>query len=245
MSFFIQGFMATTLEVFKGLNSLGFAGRVGYVCGLSVWTLLCLPTTPVELAAGLSFPLVTCTAMSATGKTIGSLLALLLGRRLLKPLISRYLAAEGGGGALHRSVLRVASWQGHRPAAWPPRTNPPGAWLQVSVRGCGTTVQRMPNACDFARSPPRHRHLLRELREHPLQTMSLLRAAPLPTPLKIYGLSLFPAELIPLTSYAGIAITFNLLPRRRPQRARPGSDSAGNLPPEAPTRWHTAPPLGS
>merc|ERR1740124_1216773 len=94
--------------------------------------------------------------MSAAGKTVGSLAALLLGRRLLRPFIARYLADRGGGGALHR-------------------------------------------------------HLLRELREHPIQTMSLLRAAPLPTPLKIYGLSLFPAELIPLTSYAGIAVTFNLL----------------------------------
>ena len=41
--------------------------------------------------------------------------------------------------------------------------------------------------------------------------MSLLRAAPLPTPLKIYGLSLFPDELVSLWSYAGIAITFNLM----------------------------------
>ena len=82
--------------------------------------------------------------------------------------------------------------------------------------GCGTTVR----ACHrFCISIPRHRHLLRELREHPIQTMSLLRAAPLPTPLKIYGLSLFPAELIPLTSYAGIAVTFNLL------RAQHGQDA--------------------
>lgn len=84
------------------------------------------------------------------------------------------------------------------------------------MRGCGTTVR----ACQrFCISIPRHRHLLRELREHPIQTMSLLRAAPLPTPLKIYGLSLFPAELIPLTSYAGIAVTFNLL------RAQHGQDA--------------------
>ena len=74
----------------------------------------------------------------------------------------------------------------------------------------------------------RHNHLLRELREHPIQTMSLLRAAPLPTPLKIYGLSLFPAELIPLTSYAGIAITFNLLRAQHVQDAatEPGHPAA-------------------
>ena len=80
---FIEGIMTTGLEVLKGLNGLGLAGRVGYVCGLGVWTLLCLPTTPVELAAGVSFPLLSCCAMSAAGKTVGSLVALLLGRRQL------------------------------------------------------------------------------------------------------------------------------------------------------------------
>ena len=102
---FIEGIMTTGLEVLKGLNSLGLAGRVGYVCGLGVWTLLCLPTTPVELAAGVSFPLLSCCAMSAAGKTVGSLVALLLGRRLLRPFIARYLADRGGGGALHSSVV--------------------------------------------------------------------------------------------------------------------------------------------
>ena len=101
---FIESLVTIGLDVLKGLNNLGFAGRVGYVCGLSVWTLLCLPTTPVELAAGLSFPLAASTAMSAVGKTVGSLAALLLGRRLLKPLIARYLAAKiPRGSALHSS----------------------------------------------------------------------------------------------------------------------------------------------
>ena len=58
--------------------------------------------------------------------------------------------------------------------------------------------------------------------------MSLLRAAPLPTPLKIYGLSLFPAELIPLTSYAGIAITFNLLRAQHGQNAPRAGPSYGS-----------------
>jgi hypothetical protein len=41
--------------------------------------------------------------------------------------------------------------------------------------------------------------------------VSILRAAPLPTPFKIYGLSLFPAELVPFWTYAGIATGFNAL----------------------------------
>ena len=139
-----------SLSVLKQLDALGIVGRISYVVGLSVWTLLCLPTTPVELAAGISFPLLSATAMSALAKTVGSLVALLLGRRLLRPLIARYMSPERSG-ALHR-------------------------------------------------------HLVRELRENPIQTMSILRAAPLPTPFKIYGLSLFPAELVPVSTYAGIAI---------------------------------------
>ena len=79
------------------------------------------------------------------------------------------------------------------------------------MRACGASVSARQRLRFCTLHKLRHNHLLRELREHPIQTMSLLRAAPLPTPLKIYGLSLFPAELIPLTSYAGIAITFNLL----------------------------------
>ena len=78
------------------------------------------------------------------------------------------------------------------------------------MRACGASVSARQRLRFRTLHKHRHNHLLRELREHPIQTMSLLRAAPLPTPLKIYGLSLFPAELIPLTSYAGIAITFSL-----------------------------------
>ena len=101
--------------------------------------------------------------------------------------------------------------------------------LRSPLEGVRHHRERMPaNACVIARSTPRHRHLLRELREHPIQTMSLLRAAPLPTPLKIYGLSLFPAELIPLTSYAGIAITFNLLRAQHGQNAPRAGPSYGS-----------------
>ena len=90
-----------------------------------------------------------------------------------------------------------------------PRAGALRCW--ISMRACGASVSARQRLRFRTLHKHRHNHLLRELREHPIQTMSLLRAAPLPTPLKIYGLSLFPAELIPLTSYAGIAITFNLL----------------------------------
>lgn len=143
----------STLE---SLKHLGFAGRLFYVLGLSLWVILCGPTTPVEIASGFVFtPLWLSTAMCAAGKTVGNLVAFVLGRRLLKPLV-----------------------------------------MQLLLRGGGT-------------SRALHSHLQSELRERPIQTMSIMRAAPLPTPFKIYGLCLFPPELVPFSTYAIIAFCFN------------------------------------
>ena len=125
---FIEAIMTTSLAVLKGLNGLGLAGRVGYVCGLGVWTLLCLPTTPVELAAGLSFPLLSCCAMSAAGKTVGSLAALLLGRRLLRPFIARYLADRGGGGALQQQRGESGLSVGPQPGSLASSGGSAGLW---------------------------------------------------------------------------------------------------------------------
>uniref|UniRef100_A0A7S2DSW5 VTT domain-containing protein n=1 Tax=Haptolina brevifila TaxID=156173 RepID=A0A7S2DSW5_9EUKA len=147
---------AHSVEFFKGLESLGWAGQAVYVLGLGVYTMLCLPTTPVEVAFGFIFKAVPvrATGLSALGKTVGSIAALLVGRRLLKPLIERWASSTGG---------------------------------------------------------PLRRRLIHELRNNPIQTMSLLRATPgLPTPFKVYGLCLFPSELVPVSTYAGIAITFNV-----------------------------------
>ena len=113
--------VAVVVTTLRWLKSLGFVGRCVYVLGLSLWTTLCLPTTPIELASGYIWPLWASTAMSVLAKTAGSLASLLLGRYLLRPLVTRL------------------------------------------------THGRM------------HGHLLKELRERPLQTMSLLRAAPLPS----------------------------------------------------------------
>jgi hypothetical protein len=156
--------LVTLLQLLLRLKTLGFLGRVFYVCGLSLWTLLCLPTTPIELASGFVFPLWASTAMSVTGKTCGSILALLLGRRLLRPFVSRLVDRICGGGG-------------------------------AATGGTESAVV--------------HRHIVAELRERPITTMSILRAAPLPTPLKIYGLCLVPPELVPLRTYGGVALVIN------------------------------------
>jgi len=152
-----MGFLDAVVTVLTSLKSLGVAGRVGYVVSLSFWTFFCLPTTPIELASGFIFPLWAATFMSVAGKTAGSLFALVLGRRFLKPFISRMLSRVGGGGS----------------------------------------------------SSALHRHLVSELKLRPIQTMSILRAAPLPTPFKIYGLCMFEPELVPAPAYFLVALIIN------------------------------------
>ena len=149
-----SGLLASVASILGKLKALGAAGRIGYVAGLSLWTLLCLPTTPIELSAGFIFPLWVSTLMSVAGKTAGSVIALLIGRRLFRPVIVRLIKRSEGGSRTYG-------------------------------------------------------HLLRELRERPIQTMGLLRAAPLPTPFKIYGLCLLPEKLVPLHTYFMVALIIN------------------------------------
>ena len=154
----MQGLLTSVVMVLTSLKSMGPLGRLGYVLGLAVWTFCCLPTTPIELASGFIFPLWASTLLSVAGKTTGSVLALLLGRRFLKPLVSRLLERSGSN-AGHSSAM--------------------------------------------------HRHLVSELQKRPIQTMSILRAAPLPTPFKIYGLCMFQPELVPVNTYFVVALIIN------------------------------------
>lgn len=73
-------------------------GLVGFVCALSVWTMLALPVTPLEVCAGCVFGPVWGTLGSLCGKTVGCMLALTVGRVLGKaqgwqvpPAIDRYI----------------------------------------------------------------------------------------------------------------------------------------------------------
>ena len=148
--------VAPVLEALEHLSKLGLPGQIGYVLALSAWTALCLPTTPIELTAGFCFSKHVAMITSASGKTLGNVLALFLGRTFLQPLILRQLDSR-------------PSWRRY------------------------------------------HKHLLRELHELPIQTMSTLRAAPMPTPFKLYALSIFPPELVTMRRYLLIAVFFNTM----------------------------------
>ena len=117
--------LAPLTGVLVRLKSLGLIGKLGYGIGLSLWTLFCLPTTPIELAAGYIFPMVSSASISAVGKTAGNLAALVLGRRLLRPVLQRWLSRSDGG-TLHQHLLRELrenpiQTSAFRPASPPPR----------------------------------------------------------------------------------------------------------------------------
>ena len=166
--------LSSSLSMLESLKGLGFIGRLAYMLGLSLWVVICGPTAPIEveeLPVSI-FPIYLSTVMSVVGKTMGNIMAFVLGRHLLKPMVSRMLMRGGADrgrfpGFVFPIYLSVSRWQddAHPPAV--------GA------------------------------------RQRPIQTMSILRAAPLPTPFKIYGLCLFPSELVPLPHYMCIALVFN------------------------------------
>ena len=143
------------LDTLMQLRETGLVGQLCYALLLSAWTLACLPTTPIELAAGFIFPTGPAVVMSVLAKTCASMLGLFLGRQLLRSSVS--------------------SWVSRR----------------------------------FAVDGKLSKHLRHELTLRPLQTLGLIRSAPLPTPIKIYGISLLPAHLVPWRTYLGVVVTVN------------------------------------
>ena len=99
------GFIRPVLDGLHWLSSLGVIGQCCYVVGLTIWTLLCLPTTPIEVTAGFCFDTAKSAIMSAGGKTMGNLAALMIGRRYFQPYIMRNFSRRDGGSALHQHLL--------------------------------------------------------------------------------------------------------------------------------------------
>jgi len=97
-------------HMFVHLQGKGALGA-GYYCGfLTLWTMCCLPTTPLEIAAGFTFSPACSIVASIIGKSAGSVVTFALARRFA----SRFLAVEGacatrgGGGRLGR--IRELAW---------------------------------------------------------------------------------------------------------------------------------------
>jgi hypothetical protein len=69
-----------------------------------IWVFLCVPTTPLELAAGFSFGTGWGFVVDSVGKLLGGALSFLVGRHCLKDVVGSMCLGKGGGGSLMRSV---------------------------------------------------------------------------------------------------------------------------------------------
>jgi uncharacterized membrane protein YdjX (TVP38/TMEM64 family) len=87
--------VATRAIIF--MQTQGRLGLVAYGGMLSLCTLCCLPTTPLEVAAGYLFPVAGSTAAGCVGKTIGCIAAFVVGRQLAGQLqLHRYMSKSFG-----------------------------------------------------------------------------------------------------------------------------------------------------
>lgn len=86
--------LGAALRLFTFVRGEGALGALYYAAFLALWTLCCLPTTPLEVAAGFTFSPALSICASVAGKTGGSLAAFALGRA-----VAARFAPLGEGGA--------------------------------------------------------------------------------------------------------------------------------------------------
>ncbi|KAG8468319.1 hypothetical protein KFE25_013402 [Diacronema lutheri] len=155
------------LRVFVFLQTQGRLGAVYYSAFLTAWTLCCLPTTPLEVAAGYTFTPALSIGASIVGKTTGSLVAFALGRAL---------ANRFSGG---RRVVASAN-------------------APATPRGA------------LGRARAVLAHLQTALVSHPVQTIGMIRASPMPIALKNYGLAALPEHVVPSRTFCLVTVVVNV-----------------------------------
>jgi len=79
----------------------------GFTALFVAWTVLCLPTTPMEIACGFVFGFRRCILANTLGKTGGSLVAFALGRALLGPAVLERMSARAAHAGLVARVTRA------------------------------------------------------------------------------------------------------------------------------------------
>ncbi|KAJ1618459.1 hypothetical protein T492DRAFT_1092304 [Pavlovales sp. CCMP2436] len=151
------------LGLFTFLQTQGPLGALYYMGFLVLWTLCCLPTTPLEIAAGYTFSPVLSIGASIVGKTAGSLIAFALGRQFAARVLARPAGAADDGGVTLAGRARALSLQ-----------------LQSAVTA------------------------------RPVQTITMVRASPMPIAIKNYGLALLPAHVLPGRLFAVITLVVNM-----------------------------------
>lgn len=148
-------------HVFVFLQGEGMLGVGYYAAFLALWTMCCLPTTPLEIAAGFTFSTVHSVVASIIGKTAGSVITFTLARFFASRFLSAVSASATRGGTLGR--IRELAW-----------------------------------------------HLESAVVARPVQTLTMVRASPMPIALKNYGLALLPAHVVQLPTFALITLVVNV-----------------------------------
>jgi len=172
----------------------GWLGLVLYTCFLSVWTTLALPTTPIEIIAGFCFPLAGAVAASTAGATMGAMCAFILGRRL---------------SASHCVPKCKRRWQ--------PKMAANDGRLVPACHQCANDEEAA-DQCSLAKTAkeklPVHISLLEglehSLAQRPVHTIAVIRAAPIPSALKNYGLSLFPPSVVPFETFTLVTLVMKV-----------------------------------
>jgi len=77
-----------------------------------IWVVLCVPTTPLELAAGFAFGCRWGLIVDLLGKLLGGALSFVIGRYCFRDVIAEACIKGSGGGGLMRSVDRALATSG-------------------------------------------------------------------------------------------------------------------------------------
>ena len=77
-----------------------------------IWVVLCVPTTPLELAAGFAFGCRWGFVVDSLGKLLGGALSFVIGRYCCRDVIAQACIEGSGGGGLMRSVDRALATSG-------------------------------------------------------------------------------------------------------------------------------------
>lgn len=156
------------LSLFVFLQTQGSLGAFYYSLFLVLWTLVCLPTTPLEVAAGYIFRASPARSIAASivGKSIGSILAFIVGR-----------------------------WVVARFALLDERSAPSAGSAPTSVLGRARQLGRLLQAALLSR---------------PVQTITMVRASPMPIAIKNYGLAALPEHVVPVRTFVLVTMCVNV-----------------------------------
>ena len=114
-------------------QSLGpIVGPLFFTVALSIWVVICLPCTVVEMIPGFLFGIKTGWVVSMAGKSIGSALSMYLGRYVFKDATERYVFAKY---PIVRKLGLAAEREG-----FPFLLFIRGMWLPIALKNYGLAV---------------------------------------------------------------------------------------------------------